>query len=80
MSGGTACKDKSHKESWFVQDRRCNHSAFSGYNWTSSAYSGVWCPRCYTYWRTKAAYVDTLPDGNIVEELAKIAASETSHG
>jgi hypothetical protein len=41
---------------------RANYSAFSGYRWTSSAYSEVWCIDTHQVWRTKAAYVDDLPD------------------
>lgn len=52
-------KDRAH---WVVQQRQCNHSAFNGYHRTASAYSSVWCTRCKRRWRTKAAYVRTLPD------------------
>jgi hypothetical protein len=56
-----ACR-RQHREAWRVLDRRANHSAFNGYHWTPSDYSGVRCGTCGRYWRTKAAYVDTLPD------------------
>jgi hypothetical protein len=62
MSQGTACKDSSHRADWFVDGRKCNYSAFNGGHHTPSDYSQVWCPNCYTTWRTKAGYVDTLPD------------------
>jgi hypothetical protein len=65
MSGANACEDrKGHREYWRVQMRRCNYSAFNGYHWTPSDYSLVRCtaPHCRGAWRTKAAYVDALPD------------------
>ena len=68
MSGGIACKCEESKKpinerAWSVHQRNCNHSAFNGYRRTYSDYSGVFCDRCGTYWRTKAAYVDKLKDG-----------------
>lgn len=53
---------REHRESWYVLQRRGNRSAFNGYHWTDSAYSGVRCGTCGRYWRTKAAYVASLPD------------------
>ena len=69
MSGGDACKCEERKKpakkrKWVVLNRHCNYSAFNGYHWTPSAYSAVHCPVCYTTWRTKAAYVDELKDGD----------------
>jgi hypothetical protein len=55
---------------WFVLQRRCNHSAFSGYRYTSSDYSCVQCHACGTVWRTKAAYVRDLKDGRNLYDLA----------
>lgn len=43
-----------------VVQYRCNYSAFSGYCWTPSDYSGLRCSACGTFWRTKAAYVEAL--------------------
>jgi hypothetical protein len=43
-------------------ERRCNYSAFNGYRRTPSDYSLVGCKTCGISWRTKAAYVDGLPD------------------
>lgn len=60
----SACRIKEHKESWFVAARKCNYSAFNGYHHTPSRYSEVWCPACPEVWRTDAAYVDALPNGN----------------
>lgn len=53
-----------HREWWRVYQRNCNFSAFSGYHWTPSNYSGIRCLvyDCNRRWRTKAAYVATLPD------------------
>ncbi len=44
--------------------RNCNYSAFNGYRRTHSDYSHVICLRhgCMGSWRTKAQYVDNLPD------------------
>jgi hypothetical protein len=53
---------RSHQEHWAVVQRNGNASAFSGYRWTPSAYSGVRCTECGRYWRTKAGYVRYLPD------------------
>lgn len=59
-----ACKTPEHRPQWAVLSRRCNYSAFNGYRRTPSAYSDVICPvtGCESIWRTKADYVDTLPD------------------
>jgi hypothetical protein len=55
---------REHQADWVVLQRKCNHSAFNGYHWTPSDYSSVRCghPGCGRVWRTKAAYVDSLPD------------------
>jgi len=50
---------------WAVHARECNYSAFNGYHRTMSAYSGVHCESCLGVWRTKAAYVNDLPDKTI---------------
>lgn len=47
---------------WVVTQRRCNHSAFSGYRRTLSRYSAVHCLACRWTWRTRARYADALPD------------------
>lgn len=57
-----ACPDRNHRPSWYVLQRECNYSAFNGGLWTRSAYSQVRCPVCRSTWRTRAAYVPTLPD------------------
>lgn len=63
MSQGTHCTSpREHRPSWVVTARNINHSAFNGYNPTPSAYSQVRCLACWQTWRTKAKYVDTLPD------------------
>jgi hypothetical protein len=51
-----------HQRRWRVRDRNCHYSAFSGYHWTSSNYSSVQCFGCGRIWRTRAAYVDVLPN------------------
>ncbi len=65
MSQGYACKTLAHKPRWVVVQRRCNYSAFSGYHYTPSTYSLVRCLECGTFWRTKAAFVRTLPDEGV---------------
>lgn len=70
MSGGTACacdeRDKPVVErNWVVVQRRCNHSAFSGYHYTPSEWSAIFCRSCRALWRTKARYVNKLRDGEI---------------
>lgn len=53
---------REHRARWVVLQRKCNHSAFNGYHWTPSDYSCLRCTECGRVWRTKAAYVDGLPD------------------
>ena len=53
---------RDHRDHWVVVQRKCNYSAFSGYSYTPSDWSGIRCTECNRYWRTKGAYVDTLPD------------------
>ena len=49
-----------HRRYWVVTARQATFSATGG--WARSAYSSVRCPRCGRAWRTKAAYVASLPD------------------
>jgi len=53
---------RQHRAAWLVATREANYSTFSGGRRTPSAYSGCWCLTCGRRWRTKAAYVKTLPD------------------
>lgn len=62
MASGMSCKAKDHRAHWHVIARKHNRSHFNGRHWTPSAYSAVRCPICRATWRTKAAYVTTLPD------------------
>lgn len=65
MSGGYSCPDRAgHFKFWRVSQRNCNHSAFNGYHYTPSDWSSIHClaPGCAGCWRTKAKYVDDLPD------------------
>jgi hypothetical protein len=67
MSGGTVCRCPEAKKPikdrrWYVYQRHCNHSAFSGYKETRSQYSGLCCDKCRAHWRTKADYVHDLAD------------------
>lgn len=64
--GRAGCTNrKAHRSSWVVSVRRANYSAFNGGRRTPSDYSEVRCPLCPGVWRTKAAYVDELPDEEI---------------
>lgn len=49
------------RNDWVVAQYKSNHSAFSGYHYTPSAYSEVRCTNCNGRWRTKAKYVEELP-------------------
>jgi len=57
------CKDK---QNWVVTMRNCNQSAFNGYKVTPSDYSEIWCALHGHFWRSKAKYVDTVPDAKWV--------------
>lgn len=63
MSAGLACPYREeHFAYWWVRFYKCNHSAFSGYQFTLSDYSEVVCEGCGgNRWRTTAAYVEQLP-------------------
>jgi len=50
-------------QNWVVLVRKGNYSAFNGYRFTPSEYSEVYCKTCRALGRTKAKYVDQLPDG-----------------
>ena len=45
-----------------VYARNHNNSAFSGYHYTPSDYSGIVCLQTWKPWRAKGQYVDRLPD------------------
>jgi hypothetical protein len=70
MSGGLACRcpgtNEERKVNWRVLDHKCNYSKFNGSRYTPSAYSSVTCRVCGSVWRTKAAYVDQLPFGDLM--------------
>ena len=73
VSFGCKCPERDKPvadRAWVVIDRRCHHSAFSGYHRTPSDYSTVHCRCCRAVGRTKAAYVDQLPDGTFDGILA----------
>lgn len=72
-SATPACTVKAHRPRWYVPigRRYMNASAFNGYHVTSSDYSDVACPLRHRedglgpgirLWRTKAAYVASLPE------------------
>lgn len=60
MSGGAVCSCR--PRSLQVIQRRQRRSAFDGYRVMPSDYSTVRCLWCGHVWRTKAAYVDQLPN------------------
>jgi len=63
MSSGVPCLLRvEHRKHWVVRARKVNYSAFNGYRHTPSDYSEVICLQCPARWRTKAGYVDELPD------------------
>lgn len=80
MSGGDACKCGAGRPAWVVVQRRCNRSAFNGYRKTPSDYSQVRCCACHSVWRTKAAYVDSLPDGTFPRYPAEGSDQDGSCG
>jgi hypothetical protein len=49
--------------------RNFTRSAFNGYRTQWSASSDVYCAVCGSYWRSKAAWVDELPDADLLAEL-----------
>lgn len=73
-----ACECK--PRSVIVIDRKCNYSAFNGYRCTPSLYSKVQCTKCLAIWRTKAAYVDQAPDGELryIKEGEQSKCNESS--
>jgi hypothetical protein len=73
MSGGKACTNQDHRTRWVVLVRKANYSAFNGGRRTVSDYSELHCRQCGAVWRTKAAYVDELPDN---ERVTRIPLSE----
>lgn len=50
------------KRAWFVTQRNYRCSAFDGYRQQYSEYSTVNCGLCPACGRTKAKFVDALPD------------------
>ena len=71
MSVSFSCHCEERKKAiaernWLVIDRNCNHSAFNGYRYEWSEYSLVHCRTCGALGRTKAEYVDSLKDGELI--------------
>jgi len=68
VSFGCHCPERKKpvkERNWVVLVRKANYSAFNGYKYTPSDYSEVYCRSCGAIGRTKAKYVDELPDGDI---------------
>lgn len=65
---------REHRASWRVIQRHGNASAFSGYHWTPSDYSAVRCGDCGRVWRTKAAYVEDLPNESSIMQVVRPGA------
>lgn len=63
LEANRKCK-REHMTDWVVIQRNMNASAFNGYRPQYSDWSCLRCdsPGCGRVWRTKAAYVDNLPD------------------
>lgn len=84
MSGGAVCRCREagrpvSERRWRVALRHGSASAFNGYRWAPSDFSEVRCLWCCAIWRTRAAYVECLPDWDDdeawrVEEEARIAS------
>jgi len=71
MSGGISCKCKPiDRKNWFVYIRNGNRSYFERPQgcFHPSNYSGLCCRKCKNIWRTKAAYVSEIEDGNLEDE------------
>lgn len=64
MSGGLSCKCDA--PILVVTMRKANYSAFNGYHYTPSDYSQIKCRRCGATWRSKAKFVQRLPDASSV--------------
>jgi len=62
----STCSKKTCWDYWVVTMRRCNMSAFNGYQVNRSDYSEVTCRLHHARWRTKANYVEDLPDSLMV--------------
>jgi hypothetical protein len=68
VSFGCRCPERRkpvRERNWVVIVRKGNYSAFNGYRFTLSDYSEVYCKSCRALGRTKAKYVDELPDGSL---------------
>lgn len=81
MSNCCGCEERQKPlqgREWWVYRRNCNYSAFSGYRYTPSSYSAVGCARCGKVWRTKAAYVRQLRDGDPWKRREELAAMATA--
>jgi len=68
VSFSCRCETKD-KSNWVVIHRNHNHSAFESPKYAEhySFYSTVYCTKCGAIGRTKAKYVDELPDGDFNE-------------
>lgn len=47
---------------WRVTCRQGNHSAFNGYRFAPSRYSGFRCLGCLAAWRSRAGYASEIAD------------------
>lgn len=76
MAQGVACQHRPRPEHVVVVTREANYSAFNGYRYTPSDYSGVLCLTCGARWRTKAGWVDACRDATATEKYATLVADE----
>ena len=71
MSGWSACRcegtRKEKMKNWVVRERNCNYSYFEYPKGEKhySDYSLVVCKKCGGMFRTKAKYVESLPDDSL---------------
>ncbi len=71
MSGHIACTCKGTREekmkSWYVSRRNFNLSHFESPKGQRhySEYSTVMCKNCQMFFRSKANYINQLPDGEV---------------
>lgn len=64
-SFGCRCRERdkpANRRAWTVWQRHCSHSAFNGYRRKVSQYSTVRCLVCGALGRTRARWVDQIPD------------------
>ena len=72
MSGSVFCKCKPiDRRDWIVLVRHGNYSYFERPQgcFHPSDYSELYCKKCGSVWRTKAAYVSEIENGSLENEM-----------